>query len=387
MPHPHRRLVPLALVAALFACGGDGPVDDDAGSAPRFTYDWHVETAAELGEKIGCVVFGDFDPDVSGDELAALGVSGRVWILTANAEGWTAREVARAPGEMIQGVAADLDPTVEGDELVLVGMAEGDEESGGPGAAFAAVRASAESWQLVKLHEAGSLIHGVTAAELLAAPGPELVLTGFDREVGVLARGDGGAFEYRTVAHLGGAGKNAAPHDDGVVVAVTDGSLVRVRPAAEGSSDFAVDTLAEHGAGLARLGSDGERVLVATDDGLLQLVEADGTTRTLHDETQKLRGAVLANLDPISPGLEAASVGYAGDLVVLRRDAAGAWTAERVTHDGDRLHHLAVGQPSKRTSSLALATAGYAGRVLVAWRQGRPVTESDGEAAADGDAR
>ncbi|GJM21738.1 MAG: hypothetical protein DHS20C15_16530 [Planctomycetota bacterium] len=339
----------------------------------RYAYDWQVETAAELGEKIGCVVFGDFDPDTPGEEIAALGGSGRVWIISWQDDRWAAVQVAQAPGEMIQGVAADLDPTVAGDELVLVGMAEGGEESGGAGAAFAAVRESSAHWKLVKLHEAGSLIHGVTAAELLPAPGPELVLTGFDREVGVLARDAGGDFEYRVVAQLDGAGKNAAPHDDGVVVAVTDGSLLRVQPPLDGEHEFRVDTLFEHPAGLARLGSDGERVLIAADDGQLMLVEPDGSSFAIHSETQKLRGAVLANLDPISKGLEAASVGYAGDLVVHRRGAAGGWSSELVTHDAERLHHLAVGLPAGRTSSLALATAGYGGRVIVAWRQGRPV--------------
>ena len=130
-------LLALALLPTALACGDGGAAapGDDATPTPRFTYDWHVETAAELGEKIGCVVFGDFDPDTPGDEIAALGGSGRVWILTANADAWASQLVAQAPGEMIQGVAADLDPTVEGDELVLVGMAAGDEEGGGPGAA------------------------------------------------------------------------------------------------------------------------------------------------------------------------------------------------------------------------------------------------------------
>lgn len=363
-----RLLVALGLGLCLACSGGDeGAADADADRP--VTYAWRVETSEPLGEKLGAVVFGDFDPEVPGDELAAVGESGRVWLLVPAADGWRVTEIAQAPGEMIQIAAADLDPNVEGDELVLVGMAEGGEESGGAGAVNALVRAG-DAWALAPLATAGSLVHGVAVADLGPELGLEIITAGFDREVVMLARDGDGVYQPQVVAQLPGAGKNVAVHAEGAVIACTDGSLVHVERTESGAWTSRV--LHEHPAGLARLSSDGERVLAAADDGALVLVDADATT-TLHAESRKLRGAVLANLDPVSRGLEAACVGYSGDLSVLRRGEGGGWTAETIYRDGERLHHLAVGTPLARTSGLALATAGYGGRVSMAWLEAVPV--------------
>ena len=77
-------------------------------------------------------------------------------------------------------------------------------------------------------------------------------------------------------------------------------------------------TLDDAGAGQSRLGFAGGQLIAARDDGVLAVfaLPADlgtvgpGTGREIHRETQKLRGAVLADLDPASPGLEAATAGY-----------------------------------------------------------------------------
>jgi hypothetical protein len=125
--------------------------------------------------------------------------------------------------------------------------------------------------------------------------------------------------------------------------------------------------LDEASAGLARLGTDGERIVAARDDGAFCMV-AGGACTVLYKEGKRLRGAVLADLDPSVPGLEAATAGYSGRVTVLFPDGA-TWREETVFEDTDAIHHLAAGELLVE-GGVELVCCGFSRR-LVVLRRGR----------------
>ena len=128
--------------------------------------------------------------------------------------------------------------------------------------------------------------------------------------------------------------------------------------------------------GPARIDARGEEILVACDNGSLNKVGLDlrsglSARRRLHKESQKLRGAVLADLDPSVPGVEAATAGYGKTITLLYRPQGDeeAWTPVTLWRDTEKLHHLAAGELLADGQGLELVAVGYSGRVIVAARR------------------
>lgn len=308
-----------------------------------------AEIALQHDDRLDSCAVGDLDPTRAGNEIVVSTSRGPV--LVVRGEGW-ARELALdAPGEMIQVAAGNALPERAGDEIVAVGMRAGGEDSGGPGAVHLVWRAS-EGWRSQLAFEAKALVHGV-------AIGPDGVwVAGFDRRVHLL-RARGGALELAASADLPGDGKNVLAFAGGAVVACKDGSVVEARLAGQG---LAVSVVDRRESGRARLGGTREELLVCDDDGTLSLVTSGGR-RELHKDTDKLRGAVLADLDPASPGLEAATAGYSGRVTIVRTPA-GTARAARLFADVAGFHHAAAGELDG-APGLELVVCGMAGRLLV----------------------
>lgn len=341
----------LLLLAAL--CLPAQATDADATAAD----DWTVEVVAELGEKLGGVAFGDVDPDLAGHELVTVSVSGRITVLGRGDDGaWTRQLVGDVPGEMIQVAAVDLIPEVPGDEIAAVGMAEGDEDSGGEGAAWVFHR-EGDGWQGTEVLRAPALLHCVAAAELDGERGLELLVAGFDDKATALAWREG-AWAVHDDVRLPGAAKAATPWLGGLALACRDGSVIKVRGTRRGLTTHEV---LGPGPGVARIGSDMTRLLVAGDDGALTLVDGTGYPKSetvIYQVFDKLRGAVIADVSPRGFGDELCTTGYDGKVVVLGASPEPLVVAD----DGQALHHLAAGPLDGRT---VLATCGYSGRVLV----------------------
>jgi hypothetical protein len=107
-------------------------------------------------------------------------------------------------------------------------------------------------------------------------------------------------------------------------------------------------------------------VLFCGNDGVLRLWQ-DGAVRELYASTERLRGAVIADLDPSRPGIEYATAGYDGRVVVVSEEDS-TLTATVVGRDAERFHHLAVGDlPGLGT---CLVACGYGGRVIVVGHEG-----------------
>ncbi len=318
------------------------------------------EVALDAGAKLGGCAIGDVLPDRPGDEIVAVAVDGRILVAYDDDGTWRSEVAGQGGGELIQCAIGDLRPDKPGDEIVAVGMKTGGEDDGGPGAAVVAWR-EGDGWAHEVVAEDAALLHGVCVADLDPnRPGVEALLVGFTNTA-ILLSFDDGAFSTRVVADLPGAGKNAVAHAGGAAVACNDGSVVLV--AADGGGTFSASVLERAPAGAARIGAADGTLVVAYDDGSLGLLR-DGAREVIHDEPQKLRGAVLADLDPDVPGLEVATGGYGATVSLLeRRD--GAWTAKVVHRDDAKIHHVAAGDVSPRGEGLELVACGYSGKVFV----------------------
>jgi hypothetical protein len=350
------------LVASWVVLGGCGEPVDGRDQAPgRYA----SEVVFTTGGKIGGSAIGDVDPRSPGPEIVAVsseGEGGRIHVARREGGAWVHEVAATTDGEPIQVAVGDVDPAHPGDEIVAVGMARGGEDGAGAGAVYHVARAES-AWAMEVAFVDTALVHGVAVADADPdRPGLEVVAVGFSERATLLWR-DGGAWRAEPVAQLGSAGKSATAFQGGVVVACTGGTLMHVRKGPDGWSATALDAAP---AGQSRVASDGTRVLAARDDGALGLW-ADGVRRDVYASPQKLRGAVLADLDPESPGLEAATAGYDGKVVVLRA-SGDAWTPEVVHDDGEPFHTLAVGDLLE-APGLELVTGGFGRRLVLVSRR------------------
>lgn len=349
---------PIAFLACLMlgACSATG-------GGPR---EWVTETAFEAGHKLGGCTVGDLDPGRPGDELVAVGVNGDVHMVWREGDGWGHELLASLPGEMIACAVGDVRPDRPGNELVVAGMLGGGEDSGGRGAAWLILR-EGDGWGQELICEDTALIHGACVGNFDPWPGDEVLMVGFSRQARVASFRDG-TWQVEAVCDLPGPGKNVVPYQKGFVVACSDGSLAFRRATSSGAWS-GPDVKGSGGrARLATFDRDGvSPLLIAQDDGALVFAPGDedvpGSGDVIHRDDRKLRGAVLADLEP-GPAVEAATCGYSGRITLLRAGGDGAgWAAEVLHQDDDRLHNLAMGRPAGLGQSLV--ACGFSGRLLV----------------------
>lgn len=370
--HPRSLALGLCLLAALPACGPD---DDRTRRQGGDDLPWvasngfeHV-VAAELGEKLGGCALGDVDRSKPGEEIVAVGLSGKVYVISFDGDTWAHEVAGQAGGEMVQVTLGDVDTNTPELEIVAVGMAEGPEESGGEGAAHVLFRQDDE-WVMQEFHRSSALVHAAAVAELDGTPGAEVVLAGFAGVAVVMHLTDDG-WQEEIAGPLPGPGKNAvvletATTVTGVALACADGSVVSLSPSGDA---WKLEILDVGPAGAARLDSDGDRLLVARDDGGLGLVPlAGGGRQDIYKEADKLRGAVWANVDPLGPAAEAATAGYSKRITVLN-EIDGVWTPRTVFEDEEKIHHLAAGHLPTVGTGVYLVSCGYSGRVVLLRKQ------------------
>ena len=320
---------------------------------------WYSQVILETGTKLGGCAVGDVDPEHPGNEVLAVAENGKVYLARPYGRRWVGESIAKAPGELLQCAVGDYDASKPGQEIVVVGMKSGGEDSGGKGAAYALER-KGKTWKLRLLMEDSALLHAACVAEVdpdLA--GQEIIVGGYGKMLWVL-----GGPEQKPIGvmQLDGPAKSIQAHRGGVAVACSTGELLWIKK--EGAS-WTKTVLEKGPVGQARLGGSGEQLAVARDDGQLMHYDAEGQATPIHREKLKLRGAVLAELDPDWKGLEAASVGYEMKMVVHYQEA-GKWFSEVVHTDDNRFHHLAVGELDDSSPGLEIVGCGYSGRLIIA---------------------
>ncbi len=316
------------------------------------------------GTKLGGCVLADFDPTKPGDELVVTASDGAIYYLSqmkldcpVNGE-WATEKVFEAPGEMIQCAAGDLDPSSPGDELVVVGALSGGEDDGGPGAVWLG-RLTGGTWAFEKLLDDEALVHAVSIGELDSAhEGLELLVAGFTNEVHLLSL-SGGHWDHQVVGTLNAPAKGAAIAAGKAFIACNDGALVQLEKGAQG---WSMTTLEQHPKALARITANEDSVLYSSNDGKLRL-RRDGKSTVVYSSDDRLRGAVLYELDAEGEGLEFATAGYDGIVAVISTTSEGERKTSRIGGDGDRLHHLAVGEVLDLGT--VLVACGYSGTVII----------------------
>lgn len=316
---------------------------------------WFTEIVFQAPDKLGACAAGELDPNAAGVEIVTACRTGEIFVVRRTSRGWEAEKVFECAGEMIQVAVGDAIPEREGQEIIVCGMAEGPEVDEGPGAASCISR-TGEGWRGEPLLEEPGLLHAVCVAD------GAVFASGFSQRVHRIVHEDG-VWKKEVVAELPGAAKNAVAMKEGIAFACNDGSLVRLRR--EGP-EWKTTVWDERDVGRARMGTDGERIVIGDDDGTLSLVSDDGRTE-LYRSDQKLRGAALANLMPEHDGLEVATAGYDGRIVVLRK-AGEEWQATPIFGDLDKFHHLVAAELDDRSSPEIIA-CGYTGRLVVISRR------------------
>lgn len=329
---------------------------------------WEQFTAFNTPDKLGGCVVADLDHRYPGDEIGVVSSSGKVYVVRRDPElGTFAREiVAELPGEMIQCAAGDLDGR-PGTELYTVGIATGGEDDGGPGAAWR-IRLGAEGWEADRIFEDEALLHAVAIGDLDPGHvGDELVLAGYTKRVHLLVP-SGNVFASQRITELPGEAKGAAigPDKDGLpalIVVCANGSAVRVR---QEDDTWMRETIGLFDTALARVAvsADGN-VLIAGNDGNLRHIVA-GETEYIECSADRQRGAVFADVDPLREGVELATAGYDGRILVISRKVVDGEIRYHITgaaSDSDKFHHLAAGELPGLGA--VLVACGYSGRVIV----------------------
>ncbi|HIG88181.1 MAG TPA: hypothetical protein EYQ25_14225 [Planctomycetes bacterium] len=360
------RLSPLSVGFLLSVCLGSACL-----SPPAARDSWKARVVCDLGIKMGGCAVGDLLPDLPGNEIAVTTGDGLVVVAWASGDGFKHEVVAGLAGEAIQCAIGELDPTSPGAELVTVGKHTGSEDEPGQGVVLLHRRRET-GWESTELLRTNALMHAVAIGD--ADPlhsGNELVVGGFTNQAFVLRHVGDGRIEVEATVVTSGPVKGAAVGLRGAVLAQDDGRLVEI---VRHSGGFEPRVLFEGIEALARVAATNDVVLFGGNDGRLR-VWRKGAVETVLTTADRLRGAVLADLDVSRPGVEGATAGYDGFVrMVCGRD--GTWVSSgggsvlksgfhcpTIGSDDGRLHHLAAGEVGQL--GMCLVACGYSGRLLL----------------------
>lgn len=338
-----------------------------------------TETVWQAGTKLGGVALGDLLVERAGLEIAVVSAKGELWVLSRGPQGWEAQMALSSAGELIQVAVGELLADRPGEEILAAGMARGGEDEPGPGATWLVGRqAGGAGFEARQVLAPSALAHAVLVADQdPTRAGLEGLSAGFDRQLTLLAPKSLEQCTTRVLANLPSEAKGIAAFDGGVVLACAGGQLVWVGP---GEVGYRTRQLLRTEAGLARLASGPEGLLMSSDDGRFYHASLDSTGRAQKREIyrepggQKGRGAAWADLgapsEPYQNGARgggrcAVTAGYSGQIVALR--ALGRSRIETtVLHTDDApLHHLAAGDILPEVPGDEIVAVGFSGRVLL----------------------
>ena len=339
-----------------------------AASAPAEP--WRSEVLMQSDHGMGGVAVGDLDQETPGDEVAVGTEAGEAWVVRRVEGRWKAERVHAGDGELIMCAIGDVDPRLPGNELVGAGMVEGPESPEGPGQVVLIARQGG-AWSSRPIFRDDHMIHGVGVGDVAARhEGCEVIAAGFNHRVQLVYL-DGDSWSHETIYVANDRLKvvlaaDALPDRPGLELLAT-GSDGKPQVLWEGGLGWHHQTVYADRLGQSRITAGDLGVLIGSDGGqvtLAQRKEGRWQTECLGRDSAKIRGVVLADLDPACPGPEAYACGYSGRVTQYVRTSDVSWEA-RIIHSQPRpLHHLVAGDFDPRHPGPELVTCGHGGLLI-----------------------
>ncbi len=354
------RLLLLFVPFLLASCASTG-----ASPAPP---EMVAEVLFEFDTKIGGCALGDVYPDRPGLEVVVVTGAGEVHVISRAAGLWVADTPLTSPGELIQVAVGDILEERPGDEILAGGMAAGTEDDPGPGKLWVCGRTRKGKWYSEPVLEPTALVHAVLIDDFDPDfRGPEAYSAGFDQLLHRLEIPRTFPGEVDQLAGLDSPAKGICRHLDGIAITQADGALVFFEP---NDPNVGPIEIFRADSGLARVASEGDRLLVSSNNGTLWHVTYDGTneavaTALLVDpEGAKGRGAAFANLGDCT-GPMPVTAGYSGQVIGVQSLRDGTFVGHVLHDEGAALHHLSAGDVLPEVPGDELVTVGYSGRVVL----------------------
>jgi hypothetical protein len=337
------------------------------------TAQWRSEVILETEQGMGGVAIGDLDPSSPGNEAFVVNGAGEAWMAKRTGATWKAERIYRGPGELIMCAVGDVDPTKPGNEFVGCGSVEGPESLTGPGHAVLVWREDGR-WESRQIFRDTLFLHGVAIGDVSTKyPGNEVITVGFNHRVQMSHFDrESNAWRHETIYVANDRLKvcvvdDVMPDRPGMEIIAT-GADGKPQLLWEGKLGWHHETVFVDRAGQSRVTVGPLGVLLAGDDGKVNLATR-GDGRWLADclgrDTAKMRGVVLADLDPRYDGVEAYACGYSGKVTQFVRVANSYWQANVLLTDPRALHHLVAGEFDPEHSGPEMLTAGHSGKLYV----------------------
>lgn len=331
---------------------------------------WHSEVLLNTEAGMGGVAIGDLDPESAGNEVAVVNGAGEIWLVARNEQGWRPRQLRAGDGELIMCAIGDVDPRYDGNEFVGVGMVRGEESTNGQGQVLL-IREDAGDWVAEAIFKDDHMLHGVAVGDVSARhDGNEIVACGFNHRVTLLHLGENG-WSPETIYVANNRLKIALaadvlPERAGLeaLVCGSDGNVVALW---ENKLGWRHRLVFSDPVGQSRIATGELGILVGGDKGKVTLCRRQGdqwSHEFLARDTAKIRGVVIADVDPEHPGEELYACGYSRKVFQLVRDDSGYWES-KVLYTAERpLHHLAAGEFDPTHPGPELVTCGHGGRLI-----------------------
>lgn len=335
---------------------------------------WKSDILMQSEHGMGGAAIGDLDPDAPGNEVAVVNDVGEVWLVRRTDGEWKSERIYAGKGELIMCAIGDVDSGHPGNELVGVGMVEGPESREGSGQVVM-IWKDGDKWSSRAIFQDDHMIHGVAVGDVSTRHvGNEVITGGFNHRVQLLHQ-NGTSWEHETIYVANDRLKIALaadifPDRPGLEVVVT-GSDGRPQVLWEGKLGWHHQTIYVDHLGQSRVAAGKGGVLIGGDGGKVTLAShKDGRWQAdlLGRDTAKMRGVVLGDVDPNSPGEEAYACGYSGNVTQFVRTSDDYWRSQLLYSDGHPLHYLLAGEFDPEHPGPELLTCGHAGRLVELYR-------------------
>ncbi len=331
---------------------------------------WKCQILMQSEHGMGGAAIGDLDPESPGNEVAVVNDAGEVWLVRRVNGEWKPERIYAGKGELIMCAIGDVDSGHPGNELVGVGMVEGPESREGPGQVVM-IWKDGDTWSSRAIFQDDHMIHGVAVGDVSARhEGNEVIAAGFNHRVQLLHQ-NGTTWEHETIYVANDRLKIAMAADiiserPGLEVVVT-GSDGRPQVLWEGTLGWHHQTIYVDRLGQSRVAAGKGGILIGGDGGKVTLANHKGgrwEADLLGRDTAKIRGVVLGDVDPTSPGEEAYACGYSGNVTQFVRTSGDYWRSRLLYSDGRPLHYLLAGEFDPVHPGPELITCGHGGRLV-----------------------